>query len=276
MDPKLFAGKVYLVTGGNKGIGLAVSEQLLGYGAIVYVTDVQPEASPELLAAGNQNLHYVQSDVRHRVSCQSLVSQIAANHSHLDGLVNNAGICPLEGERPPDAMFDEVVDVNLTGVWNVGIAALAQMQKQGSGSLVNVGSVSSLVGVPRLPAYTATKHAVLGLTRTWALDYAKYGIRVNCIAPGECLVPCHDDELAVLTSQSGATDTDMSRSPLKTVMGPRFGLDKTEDELLEMVAQSLPLKRIGKPAEIATAINFFLSDLASFITGQILAVSGGQ
>ncbi|KAJ0416442.1 hypothetical protein BJY00DRAFT_316823 [Aspergillus carlsbadensis] len=257
MDPKLFAGKVYLVTGGNKGIGLAVSEQLLGYGAIVYVTDVQPEASPELLAAGNQNLHYVQSDVRHRVSCQSLVSQIATNHSHLDGLVNNAGICPLEGERPPDAMFDEVVNVNLTGVWNVGIAALAQMQKQGSGSLVNVGSVSSLVGVPRLPAYTATKHAVLGLTRTWALDYAKYGIRVNCIAPG-------------------ATDTDMSRSPLKTVMGPRFGLDKTEDELLEMVAQSLPLKRIGKPAEIATAINFFLSDLASFITGQILVVSGGQ
>lgn len=185
MNPSLFAGNVYLVTGGSRGIGFAVVQQLLGYGGIVYAADVQPEASAELASIASIHLHYVQTDVRNREACRSLVETIAKSHSRLDGVVNNAGICPLEGEAPPDAMFDDIVDVNLTGVWNIGAAALAQMKKQGSGSLVNLGSVSSLVGVARLPAYTATKHAVLGLTRTWAVDFAKYGVRVNCIAPGK-------------------------------------------------------------------------------------------
>ncbi|KAE8331436.1 hypothetical protein BDV39DRAFT_189835 [Aspergillus sergii] len=257
MDAKLFVDKVYLVTGGNRGIGFAVSKQLLGYGAILYVTDLQPEASPELAALINERLHYVQHDVRDKESAEALVERILTKYSRLDGLVNNAGICPLEGELPPESMFDEIVDVNLKGVWNFGTAALPRMQMQGFGSIVNIGSISSIIGVPRLPAYTATKHAVAGMTKAWAMDFAKYGVRVNCIA-------------------AGATDTDMSRSPLKTVMGPRFGMDKTDEELLEMVAQSLPLRRIGTADEIATSVNFFLSDLASFITGQVLAVSGGQ
>jgi NAD(P)-dependent dehydrogenase (short-subunit alcohol dehydrogenase family) len=185
MDPKLFAEKVYLVTGGNRGIGAAVSQQLLGYGAIVYAADIQPAVSDELAEGKNQNLYYVQCDVRDRAACRALIEQVVSSQSRLDGVVNNAGICPLEGERPSDSVFDEVVAVNLTGVWNIGSVALDYMQKQGFGNIVNLGSVSSTIGVPRLPAYTTTKHAVLGLTRTWALDFAKYGIRVNCIAPGE-------------------------------------------------------------------------------------------
>jgi NAD(P)-dependent dehydrogenase (short-subunit alcohol dehydrogenase family) len=184
MDPKLFAEKVYLVTGGNRGIGAAVSQQLLRYGAIVYAADIQAAVSAEL-AGENQNLYYIQCDVRDRAACRALIEQVVSSHSRLDGVVNNAGICPLEGERPSDSVFDEVVAVNLTGVWNIGSAALDYMQMQGFGNIVNLGSVSSTVGVPRLPAYTATKHAILGLTRTWALDFAKYGVRVNCIAPGE-------------------------------------------------------------------------------------------
>ncbi|KAF9886576.1 hypothetical protein FE257_011348 [Aspergillus nanangensis] len=251
MEPNLFSDKVYLVTGGHRGIGLAVAGQLLGYGGHVYVQDLPANPSAELTEIANNRLYYHQVDVRDRAACRALVVAIIEKHGRLDGVVNNAAICPLEGEMPSDSTFDEVVDINFRGVWNVGTAALAQMQKQGSGSIVNIGSLSSIAGVARLPGYSATKHAILGLTRTWALDFAQYGVRVNCIAPGP-------------------TDTQQVRSPLKTVMGPKLGLDKTEDEMLEMVAQSIPLKRIGDPSEVATAINFFLSDLASFITGQIL------
>ncbi|KAL6231986.1 hypothetical protein BDW75DRAFT_233167 [Aspergillus navahoensis] len=234
MDPKLFSNRVYLVTGGQRGIGLAVVRQLLEYGAYVYVQDLPPTASAELVALASEQLQYSQTDVRDRAGCRALIAAIVEKHKRLDRVVNNAGICPLEGELPSDEIYDEVIDINLNGVWNVGTAALAQMQKQGFGSL-------SLV-----PAYSATKHAILGLTRTWALDFAQYGVRVNCIAPGGN--PALSFRCLLLTGLTGPTDTDMS----------------------------IPLKRIGRPAEVASPINFLLSDLASFITGQILCVSGGQ
>ena len=188
MESLFFQSKVYAVTGGATGIGLAITSQLLKNGAYVFALDVHVEESKELAALDEtqrQRLLYVQNDVRDRKICHETIAMIVAKHGRLDGLVNNAGVCPLEGEMPEAHMYDEVFDVNVRGVWNMGAEALVQMKRQGHGSIVNIGSTSSLVGVARIPLYTASKHAVLGLTRTWALDFAKYGVRVNCVGPGE-------------------------------------------------------------------------------------------
>lgn len=123
--------------------------------------------------------------MRDRKRCHEVVTSIVEKHGRLDGLVNNAGICPLEGEMPGDDVFEEVYGVNVRGVWNMGTEALTVMREQKGGNVVNIGSISSSHGVARIPLYTSSKHAVLGLTRTWALDFAKYGVRVNCVAPGE-------------------------------------------------------------------------------------------
>ncbi|EXJ90158.1 hypothetical protein A1O3_03227 [Capronia epimyces CBS 606.96] len=257
MEASLFESKVYVVTGGAAGIGLATVVQLVQHGANVHALDVvvdEPEALTALARGGRLTYHQV--DVRSRDRCHEIFEGIVRKHGQVDGVVNAAGICPLEGELPGDDLYESCYDVNVRGTWIVGTEGLAQMKKQGSGSVVNIGSTSSLVGVARLPLYTSTKHAVLGLTRSWALDFAKYGVRVNMVAPGP-------------------TDTAMSRSPLQTVMGPKFGGNKTDDELLDIIAKGIPLGRLGKPDDIANAVLFLLSGLSSFITGQILPVSGG-
>lgn len=184
MDSRLFQDKVYIVTGGATGIGLAVVAQLIKYGAHVYTFDLQPEISEGLCALSSDRLVYTQCDVRNRESCHKLVADVLDKHGKLDGLVNNAAICPPEGEIGTDELFDKIMDTNVRGVWNMGTEALRQFQKQGSGSMVNVGSTSCLVGKNRLALYASSKHAVLGFTRSWALDFAKYGVRVNCVGPG--------------------------------------------------------------------------------------------
>ncbi|KAI9743668.1 MAG: hypothetical protein M1818_002984 [Claussenomyces sp. TS43310] len=257
MESHLFKSKVYVVTGGASGIGLAITTLLLKAGAYVYALDLHAERSAELAALHNERLTYEQVDVRQRARCHEVMTSVIERHGGLDGLVNNAGVCPLEGELPGDDVYDFVFDVNVRGVWNMGTEALTHMKEQRRGAVVNIGSTSSLYGVARIPLYTASKHAVLGLSRTWALDFAKYGVRVNCVAPGP-------------------TDTGMARSPLQTVMGPKFGGNKTDDELLALVAQTVPLGRIGSPYDVANQVLFFLSDAAGFTTGQVVAVSGGQ
>ncbi|GAB7356270.1 hypothetical protein MBLNU459_g7079t1 [Dothideomycetes sp. NU459] len=254
MDAALFKTRVYVVTGGAAGIGLAVAKQLLEYGAYVYVLDIQDSG---VSALENDRVTYIRVDVRSRKDCREALASVMAKHRKIDGLVNNAAICPSEGESPAEELYDQVFDINVRGYWNMGMEALIHMRKQTHGSIVNVGSTSSLVGKNRLPLYTGSKHAILGFTRSWALDFAKYGIRVNCVGPG-------------------ATDTAMARAPLQAVMGPRFGENKTDDELLECVATSIPLGKIGSPSDVANAVNFLLSDLAGYVTGQIICVAGGS
>jgi len=252
-----FNSKVYLVTGGATGIGVAVVELLLSYGAYVYATDIFEQQSPELAALPQERLTYLLGDVKDRKKSHEIVNFIIQKHNRLDGLVNNAAICLQEGEIPSDEMYDETFDVNCRGPWNLATEVFPHMVTQKGGSIVNLGSLASLAGEGRLPAYTATKHALVGLTKTWALDFAKHGIRVNMIAPGP-------------------TDTLMVRRTLKKVMGPIYGMDKTEEELLEQVSSTrVPMRRLGKPREIAHSIAFFLSDLSSFTTGQVLVVGGG-
>lgn len=180
----LLSSKVFLVTGGAAGIGLAITSLLLDYGSYVYVTDVHEEQSAEL--SDLQRLKHIQGDVRDRTRSHEIIVSIIKQHHHLDGLVNNAGLCLEEGDLPSDNMYDKIFDVNVRGAWNLGTEALVQMKAQGEGSIVNIGSLASLVGEERLPIYTATKHALAGFTKTWALDFAKHGIRVNMVAPGMC------------------------------------------------------------------------------------------
>jgi NAD(P)-dependent dehydrogenase (short-subunit alcohol dehydrogenase family) len=195
MDSSLFQSKVFVVTGAAAGIGLATASQLVQHGAQVHALDVVATA-PESLTGlagrqGHGGLTYHQVDVRSRARCHEIFEGIIAQHGQVDGIVNCAGTCPLEGELPGDDLYESCYDVNVRGTWIVGTEGLAQMKRQGFGSVVNIGSTSSLVGVARLPLYTSTKHAVLGLTRSWALDFAKYGVRVNMVAPGKLRTPDH-------------------------------------------------------------------------------------
>ena len=186
MDSSLFRSKVYVVTGGAKGIGFAIASPLLSHGAHVHVLDIV-ERQPKALhvANGQGSMTYHVADVRDRARCHEVFKTVIQKHGKIDGVVNNAGICQLEGEAPTDDLYDECYDVNVRGTWISGTEGLMQMKKQGSGAVVNVGSTASETGVARLPLYASTKHAQLGITRSWAMDYAKYGIRVNMVAPGK-------------------------------------------------------------------------------------------
>ena len=179
-----FHSKVYVVTGGADGIGLATVALLLEYGASVCAVDLHKTPSKGLAALPQEHLTYIQADVKIRNQSHEVITAVIEKHHRLDGLVNSAGICPLEGEMPGDDIYDDVFDTNVRGSWNFATEAVTHMKSQGSGSIVNLGSLSSHKGVGRLPCYTATKHALAGLTRTWALDFAKYGVRVNMVSPG--------------------------------------------------------------------------------------------
>jgi NAD(P)-dependent dehydrogenase (short-subunit alcohol dehydrogenase family) len=179
-----FTSKVYLVTGAASGIGLAITSLLLEYGAYVYAIDLSEKQSPGLAELPQSRLTYLQGDVKDRRRSKEIVTSIVQQHNQLDGLVNCAAVCLEEGELPGDELYDPTFDVNVRGAWNYASEALTQMKIQGRGSVVNIGSLASLAAEARLPIYTATKHALTDFTKTWARDFAKYGVRVNMVAPG--------------------------------------------------------------------------------------------
>lgn len=184
--------------GGGSGIGLATTQALLNAGAIVYVADVSP-APKEL--EGQANLHYdANCDITKRESCKKFIDSISGR---LDGLVNCAGICPVEGKMAPDELFARIMAINVTGSWNMGTEAIQKMTQQkgssatgilpgsertlGAGVIVNIASGASLRGIAGLGAYCTSKHAVMGMTRSWAKEWPT--LRVNAVAPGECRAP---------------------------------------------------------------------------------------
>jgi NAD(P)-dependent dehydrogenase (short-subunit alcohol dehydrogenase family) len=219
-------------------------------GAKVVVADVQADdgkATAQQIQRDGGEALFVQTDVSQPAQVELLIETIVESYGRLDFACNNAGI---EGEAAPTAdcteeNWDRVLSINLKGVWLCLKHEIRQMLKQGGGTIVNMSSVAGLVGSENVPAYAASKHGIVGLTRTAALEYADDGIRANAICPGV----------------------------IHTAMIERFtGGDK---EVQEGLAEDQPLGRMGKPQEIADVVTWLCSDSASFITGHAMAVDGG-
>ncbi|MGH7963497.1 MAG: SDR family oxidoreductase [Candidatus Binatia bacterium] len=243
-------GKVAVVTGGGSGIGRATAQAFARVGAKVVVADVVIDGGEETVrliqAAGGEAL-FVRTDVAKGTEVEALVTKTVATYGRLDCAFNNAGI---EGQFVPiiegsEEMWDQVIDINLKGVWLCLKSEIVQMLKQGGGAIVNTASVAGLIGAAGGSAYVASKHGVNGLTKTAALEYAKQGIRVNAVCPGVIRTPM--------------VERAISANP----------------QMAEFMAAVEPVGRLGKPEEIAEAVVWLCSDAASFVTGLPMVVDGG-
>ncbi len=243
-------GRVALVTGASSGIGRATALAFAREGYTVVLADLDEKQGAEAATECEREgaCRFIACDVSDEKSVQKLFAEILDSYGHLDAAFNNAGI---EGEQAPTgecttANFDRVIAVNLRGVWLCMREELRLMaRQQDGGSIINTSSVAGLIGLPGIPAYDASKHGIVGLTRTAALEYAKQKIRVNAVCPGAIETPM--------------LERFMSGSP-----GGREAMTQTE-----------PIGRIGRPEEIASAVLWLSSPAASFITGQAIAVDGG-
>ncbi len=243
-------GKVALVTGGAAGIGRATALLFSEKGAKVVVADVTTEEGQDiadLIRKNGGEAIFVRCDVSMSKEVEALVNETAKTYGRLDYAFNNAGI---EGKTAPTAdcseeNWDRTVAINLTGVWLCMKHEIPQMLKQRAGAIVNNSSVAGIVGFAGLPAYVATKHGVVGLTKTAALEYAKQGIRVNAVCPGV----------------------------IKTAMVERVigGNPSVEAQFVAIE----PIGRLGDPREVAEAVVWLCSDAASFVTGIAMPVDGG-
>ena len=246
----LMQDKVALVTGASSGIGRATALVFAREGAKVVVADlnlVGGEETVQLVKAAGGEAVFVQTDVSQAASVEALVNTTVETYGRLDCAHNNAGV---EGVLSRTAEHTEedwepVIRINLKGVWLCMKYEIPRMLQQGGGAIVNTSSGAGLIGVKRMPAYVASKHGVIGLTKTAALEYAKSGIRVNAVCPGV----------------------------IQTAMVERV-TGKRPDVLDKMIAAE-PVGRSGQPEEIAEAVVWLCSDAASFVTGHAMAVDGG-
>lgn len=243
-------GKVALITGGSSGIGRATAVAFAREGAIVVVAsrrNIEGEETVRLIKEAGGEGCFIRTDVSQEADVKAMVEQTIATYDRLDFAFNNAGVeqdaTPLMEQSSDD--YDRIMAINVKGVWLCMKYEIAPMLKQGSGAIVNMSSLAGVVGVPQVPIYTASKHAVLGLTKAVALEYAKSGIRVNAVCPG-------------------AIDTEMFE---------RFAGDR--QDIREHIMAMHPMGRIAQPEEIARAVVWLCSDGASFITGHPLMLDGG-
>ena len=239
--------KVALVTGGTSGIGRATAIAYVQQQAKVVVVGRRMDEGEETVRlikeAGGEAI-FVQADVTKKADVEAMVDKAVGVFGQLDIAFNNAGTV---GENPslieqPEAEYDRMMNVNVKGVWWSMKYEIAQMLKQGSGAIVNMASGAGVVALPNILLYTASKHAVVGLTKAAALQYAKASIRINVVA------------LAVIQTDMFETFTDEAKAYLT-------GLH--------------PIGRVGTPLEVANAVLFLSSDLASFVIGETLMVDGG-
>ncbi|MEO8607576.1 MAG: glucose 1-dehydrogenase [Chloroflexota bacterium] len=244
------AGKVALVTGGGSGIGRASAYALAEAGGSIVVSDVNVAGGDETIKqiqANGGNAVFVKCDVAQAGEVEMLVSEALRVYGRLDCAVNSAGVGGdmLPTDRREEAMWDLTLNVNLKGVWLSMKYEIPPMLAAGSGAIVNIASAAGLIGFRYASAYSASKHGVIGLTRSAALEYANKGIRVNAVCPG-------------------FTDT-----PMVTEM------KDTNPHMAEVTIKAIPMRRLGTPEEIAQSVLWLCSPDSSFVTGHALAVDGG-
>jgi NAD(P)-dependent dehydrogenase (short-subunit alcohol dehydrogenase family) len=248
--PSEYQDKVVLVTGGAYGIGRAAAIGFAQRGAKVVIADIDVQRGEETLrrvkGAGGDAI-FVKTDVSLESDVEVLVNKAVQTYGKLDCAFNNAGIHKqfVSTIDFTEADWNEMINVNLKSVWLCMKYEIRQMLKQGKGAIVNTSSAAGLVGAPSNPAYPASKHGVVGITKSTALEFARKGIRVNCVCPGP-------------------TRTGMNES-----------LVATNPEMVKAMDQKVPMGRIGEPEEVAAAAIFLCSDEASYITGHALPVDGG-
>jgi NAD(P)-dependent dehydrogenase (short-subunit alcohol dehydrogenase family) len=251
INPLDFSDKVALVTGAASGMGLATAQAFGEAGAAVVLANFKEDAveaaAQELVAAGHKALA-VRCDVSDDAEVAAMVDRTVDEFGRLDAAFNNAGvmarIAPTAESTRED--WDRVIGVNLRGVWSCMRHELRQMERQGSGAIVNNASVGALTGNPGIASYIASKHGVVGLTRTAALEYVKRGIRVNAVNPG-------------------LIDTQVARD---VVNG--------DEQAYVEIAKHVPIGRAGRPEEIASAVLWLCSPGASYVVGHALTVDGGS
>lgn len=248
-----FNGKVALVTGGANGIGLAAARSFAEKGAKVVIVDRDAAAGESAAASIGRDARFVAADVTSSAEVQAYVETTLAAFGRIDCFFNNAGI---EGAIVPtaeydEAMFDRVIAVNLKGVFLGLRHVLPVMLKQKSGAVVNTASTAGVVGTPRMPAYTASKHAIIGLTKTAAAEVGLHGIRVNAVCPG-------------------ATDTRMIHSI-------ELQINPADAEAVGRAYRSaIPIGRYVTAEEIANVVLFLCSDLSAAVTGTHYMADGGR
>ncbi|HEX8040303.1 MAG TPA: SDR family oxidoreductase [Chryseosolibacter sp.] len=245
---KIFKDKVAIVTGAAFGIGRSTAIAFARRGAKVVIADwIEDDTTVRQIRDEGGTAMFVKCDVSKNADVAHLVNEAVRKFGRLDFAANNAGIEGLTASTHEctEENWDKTININLKGVWLCLKHEIPVMLKAGKGSIVNVASVAGLIGFPGLPAYVVSKHGIVGLTKTAALENAKVGIRINAVCPGV----------------------------IKTEMIDRVtGKDKTvEKQYTDME----PVGRMGQPEEVAEAIVWLCSDQASFITGHALAVDGG-
>jgi NAD(P)-dependent dehydrogenase (short-subunit alcohol dehydrogenase family) len=249
--PGTLNGKVALVTGGTSGIGRATALSFAREGAKLVVADVNDEGGQQTVHMITENggeAIFVKTDVSEAVAVRAFISKAVETYGRLDCAHNNAGVSsPVRASIAdyPEEDWHRVIAINLTGVWLCMKYEIPQMLQQGGGTIVNTASIMGLVATGFNPAYMASKHGVVGLTKSAALAYAQSGIRVNAVCPGYIRTPM------------------VEGSPS---FNPQYEA--------ELIARH-PIGRLGTPEEIAEAVVWLCSDAASFITGHTMTVDGG-